>query len=186
VHRVRQLMLATALSALLAACGGADEAAPADDQDGTATPGAPAQAEDADSEAEAAETESSAESDAPADIIGSVIVDGVEYGISQVSRCEPFEDQNIDRELELQGFGQAPDGSRVQIDVYVQQIAGMPFDDVSWAGPEGVYGNPDDASVEASDSHVQGTATLNDARGDGTTIEVSFDLPVPAELFACR
>lgn len=62
---------------------------------------------------------------------GTVTVDGTDYAISEVRRCEPLDDGTVERELELQGIGEAPGGERVQMDVYVQTIGGAPFDDVA-------------------------------------------------------
>ncbi len=53
----------------------------------------------------------------------------------------------LDRDLEVQGFG-VHGGERVQIDVYVQKVAGQQLDEVSWAGPEG---SPAGASQEQHD-----------------------------------
>ncbi len=175
------------LALVLSACSGDD--APTPDEPETA-PEAPTadvseEARDADPDEEPADdgAGASAESAAP---IGTVDVDGTTYGITEVLRCEPYDDGTIERELELQGFGQSADGTRVQIDVYVAQLAGMPFDDVSWSGPEGVYGGPEDPDVNLTDGNVSGSALLHQAMGDGTTVAISFDLPVPADTFACR
>lgn len=123
----------------------------------------------------------------PADVRGLVTVDGVSYEISELRNCEPLSDGTVERELELQGIGKH-EGSRVQIDVYVQKLLGNPFDEVSWAGPEGVFGGPEDAAITLNDSgtRVSGSATLVDAATQSETIAVEFDLEVPAETIACR
>lgn len=118
---------------------------------------------------------------------GVVTVDGITYEITEVRACEPLDDGTVERELELQGLGDF-EGDRLQIDVYVQTVAGMPFDDVSWAGPEGIFGGPDDADVTVADggASVSGTATLHDAATHTETVQVEFDLEVPDEEVACR
>lgn len=182
-HRVIRLFVPLlALSVVAAACGEADDAEPASVAESPAAQ---------ESEPEVAEDPEPAqqEQEAPAaagEVVGFVTVDGVGYDINQMRRCEPFENDAIDVELELQGIGAAPDGSRIQIDVYVQQIGGMPFDDVAWAGPEGVYGDPDGAEVVATDDRVSGSAELRHSMGDGSIIVVEFDLPIPAAFDVCR
>lgn len=181
----RLFPLVTILALALGACSSDEPAAPDDAPDAAEAPAAEA-TDDASQDAPATDDEAPDDTPAPAAAVGTVEVDGTSYGISEVLRCEPFDDGVVDRELELQGFGEAPDGTRVQIDVYVEELSGMPFDDVSWSGPEGVYGSPEDAEVDFTGDNVTGTAVLHQAMGDGTTVTVSFDLPVPADLFACR
>ncbi|MGY6498115.1 MAG: hypothetical protein ACXIUP_07790, partial [Microcella sp.] len=89
-------------------------------------------------------------------------------------------------ELELQGIGVSDEGERVQIDVYVETIAGQPFDDVSWAGPEGIWGGPDDAQITLGADRVSGSATLVDALTQEGALAIEFDLEVPDELIECR
>jgi len=121
------------------------------------------------------------------DARGVVTVDGIRYEITEVRACEPLDDGTVERELELQGLGDF-EGDRLQLDVYVQTVAGMPFDDVSWHGPEGIFGGPDDADVIVADggASVSGTATLHDAATQTETVQVEFDLEVPDEELACR
>src|SRR5690606_32184930 len=118
----------------------------------------------------------------PEAVRGTVVVDGVSYDMTTMRNCEPFEVEGIDVALELQGLGEH-DGERVQVDVYIQTIGGMPSDDVSWAGPEGVYGGSDDAAVTLDEAagRVVGTATLKDSLTQTETIGIEFDLEVPAE-----
>lgn len=112
-------------------------------------------------------------------------MDGADYGIDEVRRCDPLEQAGLERELELQGRGSHA-GEAVQIDVYVQSIAGTPMDDVSWAGPEGVLGSAQGAAVEAADGRVTGTAVLTGALDQGESVSVEFGLPVPDELLDCH
>lgn len=118
---------------------------------------------------------------------GVVIVDGVSYTITEVQKCEPYADDVVDRELELQGFGEH-DGERLQIDVYIETLAGIPYNDVSWMGPEGVYGGPDDANImlDAAGTSVRGNAVIYDALTLESTVTIEFDLEVPEETYACR
>ncbi|UFU03750.1 hypothetical protein LQF12_03835 [Ruania suaedae] len=174
----------------LAACTSPDAEPGAGDQAGAATE---VPAEDA---TEDAATEETAETDAAEEptveeepavgsAAGTVSVDGVEYEITELRNCEPLQDGAVDRELELQGFGEH-EGERTQVDVYVQELAGTPYDDVSWSGPEGVYGGPQDAVVELDATSVRGTATLMDSLTQTETVSIEFELEVPAETIACR
>lgn len=119
------------------------------------------------------------------EIVGHVEVAGTIYDITEVRRCDPLQMEMLDRELEVQGFG-VHGGERVQIDVYVQEVAGQRLDEVSWAGPEGVYGGPEGASVSFDGDTVSGSATLVDGLTQESTLAVSFDLEVPSEILDCR
>jgi hypothetical protein len=194
-------LIPTVLTAALAlaACGGEDETSePAAAEAGTDST---ADTEDADVEAgdgtnpdeapadgseEAPGGDDDATEPVGSEAVGTVTVAGTEYAISEVRRCEPLDEGGIERELELQGFGQSPDGERVQIDVYQQSIGGAPFDDVSWAGPEGVFGGPDDADLTVDGDEVSGSATLVDAMTQEESVAVSFTLPIPSDELACR
>jgi len=144
----------------------------------------PADAPAAEEDAPAEEAPDAAEPDAA--VVGTVTVGGTTYSVTELRNCEPLEQEGIERELELQGLGQSDDGERVQIDVYVQEIGGAPFDDVSWNGPEGVNGAPADADVQLTDDRVTGTATLVESLTQAGALPIEFDLDVPGELIGCR
>lgn len=198
--RIISTLLLVPAFALLGACGGSDP-------DAGARPEAPQEqsapepalgdesehsaddAPDADEAEGADDAADDAGADladaAPAAVLGTVEAGGVTYEITQVRRCDPLQTDMVDRELEVQGLGEQ-DGQRVQIDVYVQQIAGTQLDDVSWAGPEGIFGSPEDAQVVFDGSTVSGSATLRDAHEHVETLAVSFELEVPDEILQCR
>ena len=186
--RLRAVAVAAAVLTATAACAGADpEASPAEEpvaapaegdtspQDPTDEPDGPAEGSEDDGDSQVAP------------VRGTVTVDGTRYEITELRNCDPYEMDMIDVELELQGIGEH-DGERVQIDVYVQTIAGTQADDVSWAGPEGVFGGPEDANVtlDADGTSVRGVATLLDALTQTETVDIEFDLDVPAGTIACR
>ena len=145
-----------------------------------AEPSDPAPAEDTPAE--------DAPDDAQPDAVarGTVTAGGTSYVITELRNCEPFEIEGIDVELELQGLGQSDTGEGVQIDVYIQDIGGAPFNDVSWSGPEGVFGGPDGADVQLADGRVSGSATLVDSLEQVELLDIQFDLEVPDDLIACR
>lgn len=194
----RPLVIAPLLAALLAlgACAGSD-------QEGAPQTVAPDPAAVTDADPEPAETPEPQEGEAdeapaasddaadpdpeapPAATRGWVEVEGTRYDITELRRCEPFEMDLLESELELTGLGES-DGERVQIDVLVQTMAGMPADDVSWAGPEGIFGGPEDADVSFTGDRVSGTATLLESLMMEETLAVSFDLEVPTEIHECR
>jgi len=186
-------LLGTSIALLLATgCGGAiAEADPPEDAAPRSSAAAPeAEADDApepDRSDATPEPVEGSEQGAPATVRGVVRVDGVGYDITEVRRCEPLDDGTVDRELELQGLGEH-EGGRVQIDVYVQTVAGVPSDDIAWSGPEGVFGNPEDTDVvlDADGAEVRGTTTLMDAMTHEETVAVDFELEVPAENVDCR
>lgn len=132
--------------------------------------------------------EGNADDVAPSDALGAVrINDSRSYAITELRNCEPLSDGTVERELELQGFGQH-EGVRIQIDVYKQTVAGVASNDVSWSGPEGVFGSSDGATITwgSDDSHVLGSSMLVDGLNQTEKIMIDFELQVPAETVACR
>ena len=124
--------------------------------------------------------------------MGTVTVDGVEYDIHTLRNCVPAEDGPFDTELELQGrgtvaAGQGYDGRDwVQIDVYVRSMSDMQMDQVSWAGPEGVFGTEEAPTIDLTDDAVSGSATALDSLTQTDSIAIEFALPVPDELIDCQ
>lgn len=170
-------LAATAL--LLASCSGSDVLDPAEaDQERHASTG----------ENSSASKDSSPEDVETGEALGTVrINDFTTYTITELRNCEPLSDGTIERELELQGFGQH-EGTPVQIDVYKQMVAGNAGNEVSWSGPEGVFGSSGSAQVTwgPDNASVLGSATLVDAQTQTEKIMLNFDLQVPAETVACR
>ncbi|UFU07340.1 hypothetical protein [Ruania halotolerans] len=185
-------IVATALLGL-AACSSPDAGSTTDEPveaEAETADEAQVSAEDDSAEVEPAEEEPAEEAEDQSSsgaVLGIVTVDDVQYEITELRNCEPLQQEMVERELELQGFGEH-DGERVQIDVYIEELAGVPYNDVAWAGPEGVYGSPDGAEVtlDAGGASVRGVATLKDAMTQTETVRVDFDLDVPADTIACR
>lgn len=128
------------------------------------------------------------ESNEPAESLGTVRVNqAVTYSITELRNCEPLNDGTIERELELQGFGQY-EGERIQIDVYKQMVAGNAGNDVSWSGPEGVFGSSTVATITwgPDGASVLGSSELVDSMTQTERLMISFDLQVPTETVACR
>lgn len=201
---LRSLLAALFVVGLLAGCG--------DDGDGDATPAPDAQDDGAvgpEGEAEAevdGEGEDAGAGDAPSEGggAGTVTVDGTQYAIDETRTCDPAEIDvaMVERELELQGLGSAGD-DRVQIDVYIEELAGSPSQQVSWSGPEGIYSSTasgvgsgwtdldaneplDGPPIEVAGDRVAGEVTMTSATGEGDPITISFDLGVPGEFSVCR
>lgn len=142
--------------------------------------------------AEEGTQEESSDRDGTGTALGTVSVDGTEYEITEMRNCVPLEQAGLERELDLQGFGNL-DSETVQIDVYVQTIGGAPLDGVSWSGPEGVFGSSQwemdfdhEVVVEVSGDQVTGSAVLSDSLEGTETVSVEFTLPVPDELIDCH
>lgn len=124
----------------------------------------------------------------PASVLGTVrINDFTTYAITELRNCEPLNDGTIERELELQGFGEH-DGERIQIDVYKQMIAGSAGNDISWSGPEGVFGSSEIASITwgPGDTNVLGSSEMVDSMTQTERLLIGFDLQVPVDTVACR
>jgi hypothetical protein len=194
------LALLTAMALVLGACGGdAGEVT-------TTVPSAASETTLPDSPADPDGDGDSASPPAPPSgpQVGSVVVDGTTYALNEALLCEEDEllqDLGLERAMELQGLGRAADG-RVQIDLYMESFAGTEIHDVSWFGPEGIFTNSaillgaswvdeDDQAlpgppITVSSGRATGSMVLYDATGSGSTIEVSFDVEVPTELFECR
>ena len=135
----------------------------------------------------ATETPDGSEPAAQEQAQGQVTVDGVSYSLDSVHACDPLNDGLVERELELQGTG-THEGDRLQVDVYVQTVGGQPMNDVAWAGPEGIFGDPRDLDLSVDDAaaRVSGTATLHDAMTQVETINIEFDVRIPSDTVACR
>lgn len=132
--------------------------------------------------------ESAPESNEPAESLGAVRVNqAITYSITELRNCEPLNDGTIERELELQGFGEH-EGERIQIDVYKQMVAGGAANEVSWSGPEGVFGSSDIAQITwgPDGASVLGSSELVDSMTQTERLMISFDLQVPTETVACR
>ncbi|MCC5946954.1 MAG: hypothetical protein JJT89_00745 [Nitriliruptoraceae bacterium] len=194
------LLAVTAL--LLVGCGDADEQAPDEpvEQDAEEPDDDAAleedQAADPDPEPEATEEdEGSAPDDEPAEDTGTqdaegagipdatLVVDGVEYQVTDLRRCEDDGAFPFEVELEYQVIAQGPDG-RGQLDLYADEI----FDQASWAGEEGIFGNQEEIDLGLSGDRAASTVVIEDAFGEGELLEITYDLPVLAEsdAVACR
>ncbi len=183
------------LTMMLAACssdpvpavggGGASPDAPstAGGDDSAPTPAATDSPDDAVAQNETGDTST---------VYGTATVGDVEYELHELRRCEPSDAEQIDRELELTARGFVPAGEGhdggdwVQLDVSVQQVAGMDLDQVSWAGPEGVFGTDADAGVSYEGDRVSGTANMVDSLTLEGALSVTYDLEVPDEILDCR
>lgn len=135
----------------------------------------------------------------PAGDAGTATVNGTTYTFHTVLKCEFDEDLGF--ELEMQALGSSPDGS-VQLDLVIGSFVGSESHDVSWAGPEGIFsggamdmsgtwtdmdGEAVDGPVIATDGGVAtGTVVMTDVRGEVDPIELTFEVPIPTEDFACR
>jgi len=186
MKRITTLLSVATAMVLITGCGAeATDGHVPDDQTGVTEP---VDQESIQPEVTSKQTdESSAEDESPTHLQGAVVIDGVSYDINSVRACDPYNEGPIERELELQGTGEY-EGTRTQIDVYVQTIGGAPMDEVSWAGPEGIYGGPEnaDVTVDGAGSRVFGEATLRDAMTQEETVHIEFELQIPAETVACR
>lgn len=197
MNRTSRRLSAIVLSSVLltfSACGSDDPAPAADDE------GAPAATAEDPSDSptqDPAGSDEEAEPEgqpAPAggEVLGVVVVDGTSYDMDEVRRCEPLEDDPFETELELQARGTVPAGQGfggedyVQIDVYVRSTGGVSLNEVSWAGPEGVFGGPPDPVIDIEGDEVTGSATPVEAMTQEGSVDVEFTLPVPAELLDCR
>lgn len=119
---------------------------------------------------------------------GTVTAGGTAYVLTEVVRCEPLVNPAVDTTLELQGRGTSSDGERIQLDVEVRTIGGAESNEVSWSGPEGVFGMGEQTSttVNQTDNRASGSVTLVDALTFEGSIQVDYDIEVPATTQNCR
>jgi hypothetical protein len=151
----------------------ATEAGPADD-DADELDGDPADGDDA---GDAGDTSGPA---TPID--GELVVAGTDYEPEGALVCEDDGVFPFDVELELQVFAQGPDGDG-QLDVFISELGA----DVSWSGEEGVFGDGlADSDIVFTGDRVSGRATVTDAFGSDESLDIGFDLAVPATTFQCR
>jgi hypothetical protein len=199
-HQLRSLLALPVATLLLLACGDdvttddATETAPAatdehDDHDDTEPADDDADdtsdgTEDTTEVDEATDADEEATEDLATGELGTVTVDGTSYVVERVIVCDPDEDAGFDRDLELQAIGDA-DGARTQLDVVLGGI--LPVD-VSWAGPEGIFGMGEagTAAADHDGDQLTGTASLEDPFGEGETVELTFDVVVPDDTTSCR
>ena len=166
---------------MLGGCASAsvEPSAPGSDSNHSAT------SEDVSPESSATDSEPVTE---PGAALGTVRINQLTtYAITELRNCEPLKNGTIERELELQGFGEH-NGEPIQIDVYRQKVAGSAANSVSWSGPEGVFGSSDVARITwaPEDANVLGSSELIDSLTQTEKILIGFDLQVPAETVACR
>lgn len=207
MRATRVLAIVALLVGLLTACGNddADTAGPPP-EDGTpdlteADPTDPQ--DDAADTAENGTEEPSDDSPAqPSGDAGTFTVDGVTYQLHEAINCEP-DDLGIEiREpiLDTQYVGRSDD-SGVLVHISQVEIAGNPAWDVSYSGPEGVFGSHlsemggewvgegdstySDAPVDVDGNTITGAVTLYDSMTMEDTVETEFEVTFPSQTTAC-
>lgn len=151
---------------------------------GTATDGEASAADDADGEPDADGGDDAVSGGGTVIADATLVVEGVAYEVTGLRRCQEDGAFFGEVDLEYQVFAEGPDGSG-QLDLFIDEF----LDQVSWAGPEGVYGNVEN-EVDAgfAGDRAASTVTLQDARTAEGEFEVVYDLPVlpESDAVACR
>lgn len=181
--RRASLSVVLALGLALTACDGGDDAEP--DATAPATTSA-ARSEVETESADAAAATEDAEPDAAADAapgeFGSFAVEGTDFAVTGLNRCEPFSDAPGNLDLQALATGAIlnlpVNGDALDISVQGSAIEDA-FGSISFA----VGDAPADFAVDGD--RITGTATLEDAFGGGDTVEVAFDVQVPDEINPC-
>lgn len=158
----------------------------------------------------AAGTPSPSEATPPSSVgggVGVIEANGKSYGVGEVRRCEPiFEgDDNLDlqalasegvilfvvintplgsanqllsHELSVQGSAFGAGGQIGAFSGIASSIQGGP-----WMSEEGsgLAGPP----FRVDGGRINGSMTVADARGGSETLDVTFDLPIPADVIEC-
>ncbi len=188
------LVIASAIVLILAACGGDDSG----DGDGVTTQApdvvnddggaAPTSTTAAPATTEPAETGGA---DTPAVTeMGSFTVDGTEFAVTFLNRCIPFsgpDSEDIDLQPIAQGQGAGLNlyGTADSVEVSVQ---GTTVEEIG--GTNAFAADPfgDDGEIRASSiegDRWTGEATLADAYGSESTVEVTWDVMIPDEVRDC-
>ena len=190
--RSRTWMAALAALMLLfaAACGGDDD----DAADASAGDDAAQQSSDDDAADTGDDVDDTDDDDADDDAgdddapatgeFGTITINGDVYPVTMLNRCIPF--SGSDDDLDLQALG---DG--VKINIYAS--AGV-VDDVSVDGAtvtseygSRAFGGFDSVIADQSTDggRTTGSATMPDATGGATTVDVQWDVEIPDEVRDC-
>lgn len=190
----RTLARATACALLLAGVTGCGDDAAPEEAAPTVAPDAAPPGDDvteADDDRDGPERPGDTEevADAPATgPSGTVTLEGITYEMDRVTRCATDGEELAgfgELDLDLFALGEDDAGDRTSIFVQVGELSGAAFESVSWDGPEGTWGEPQAIDIDLADDRVTGTATLVDALTFEGSLEIAFDLPVPADEERC-
>lgn len=113
---------------------------------------------------------------------GSFTVDDTSFAVTNLNRCIPFSESADDLDLQARAPGAQLnlylDGGSTDVSVQgsaVQELAGsMAF------GLEG-----DDPESSISGDRWTGSATVVDAMGSGTSVDLTWDVQIPSEIRDC-
>lgn len=203
LHRLVAIVVALFMAGTLAACGD-DTAESSGETPNAETPSETTTDDQSDDSGEAGdEGGSQGDNVGTTGDAGTATVDGTSYEFDRALRCDvdSMGVEGVSSEIEAQFLGSAG-GDRVQLDILISEFAGMPMHSVSWAGPEGIFGGTfteaggswmgegddvyQDAPVSINGDRATGSVVLYDAFEMVDTIEVDFDVVIPADTFACR
>jgi hypothetical protein len=172
-----------------AACGGQEGAdgTQAPDDAGTTVPDAAPQTTTPDSAAQTtAPSDGGGETPEEPEVgeAGSFTVDGTEFAVTLLNRCIPFSDQpgNIDLQALAQGQG-------AKLNLVL--MGGTTEVSVDGSGIQELFGSiafgqdPVVSESTVSGDRWTGSATVGDALGSGETVDITWDVMVPAEAQDC-
>lgn len=132
--------------------------------------------------------------------VGTVTVDGVEFGFDEVLRCEEDSSDLDDIERMLEVFYT---GGDYRLDLYTSEMDNVGVTQtINWAGPDGrfnggavdtaggwndgITGPSETPPYTVEGNRITGSATLAGDFDPDTLIEVSFDVVFPDETTRCR
>ena len=208
VQRLSALIAIGLLVTLLAACGGDGDSdgdmntTAATNTPGASNAGSTTEATTSGSAPTAAVTNSQP-STGGGGAAGSVTIDGQQFGINEVRRCEPFFDN--DEDLDLTGIGTGvmvfvnvnrpvAGSNAVMFEISLQgNEAGGVFggmastlDGTNWTDGEVFEDSPlPETPFTRTDDRISGELTLLDARGGTEMRDVAVDIEIPSESIDC-
>jgi hypothetical protein len=172
-----------------AACGGPEggDGTQVPEDAGTTVPDAPPQTTAPDSAPQTtAPSDEGGETPEEPEIgeAGSFTVDGTEFAVTLLNRCIPFSDQpgNIDLQALAQGQG-------AKLNLVL--MGGTTEVSVDGSGIQELFGSiafgqdPAVSESTVSEDRWAGSATVGDSLGSGETVDITWDVMVPAEAQDC-
>lgn len=207
LHRLAAIFASLVLVGSLAACGDDDTDSSAPDNNDTTEAASNGAGDESGSEggsdtSDNSESGSEIGSEGAAGDWGTATVAGTDYPFDNASRCNPdsIDIEGLDDQIEAQFFSTVRD--RGQLDIFVAEVGGNPIHEVSWAGPEGIFGASflqiggtwmgdndtvyQDSPVVISGDRATGSIVLFDSMTMEEELELDFDVTIPSETIACR
>lgn len=155
----------------LAGCGSSDDTSAADSPTSTPTTGA----DSPDGGDTPAETGDVTEK-------GSITINGTEFAVTMLNRCDPT---GASFDLDLQALGQGVKINLYGADGEIQDVSVDGSQVKAQFGSIAFGADPAISASTVTEDRTTGTATVGDSTGSGSTVDITWDVMVPAETLDC-